>query len=49
MQACDANLPVPARVKYERVLEKFAGAGYTSERQPVYHGRDSWWMERTEA
>lgn len=49
MQACDANLPLPARRKYEIIIETFGRCGYQVERQPAYHGRDSWLMERLQS
>jgi hypothetical protein len=49
MQACDANLPIRAREKYEHMIDVFIEAGYHVERQPAYHGRDSWMMERIDA
>lgn len=49
MQACNADLPPAALQKYERILETFRQLGYAAEEQEAYHGRKSWWMERSDA
>jgi len=49
MQACSGNLPDRAMIKYQRVLETFGQLGYSITEAPEYHGRKSWWMERTDA
>lgn len=47
MQTCSPDLPAKAMRKYEIVLEVFTQKGYSVEEQDPYHGRLSWWMERT--
>lgn len=48
LQTCDANMPLTARRKYERIIEVFVERGYVIHHQEPYHGRDSWVMERTD-
>lgn len=43
----DANLPTKAMAKYLQVAHIFEMCGYVVRTSDAYHGRHTWWAERT--